>query len=95
MQLRVETDSLTHFQDRTTEVLDRLRESGSPLVLTVDGKAEVVVQDAEAYQRLLDRAEHLESVAALKEAILAVDEGRTRSAADALEDIRRRHGIPG
>lgn len=75
---------------RTTEVLDRLRETGSPMVLTVDGKAEVVVQDAEAYQRLLDRAEHLETVAALKEAIQAVDESRTRPAADTLEDILQR-----
>ena len=81
---------MTRFQDRTTEVLDRLRETGSPLVLTVDGKAEVVVQDAEAYQRLLDRAEHLETVAALKEAIQDADEGRTQPAADALEDILRR-----
>jgi PHD/YefM family antitoxin component YafN of YafNO toxin-antitoxin module len=95
MQLRVDTDSLTHFQDRTSDILDRLRETGSPLVLTVDGRAEIVVQDAGAYQRLLDRAEYLETVAALKEAVQAVDEGRTRSAAEALEDIRRRHGIPG
>ncbi len=95
MQLRVDTDSLSHFQDRTAEILDRLRETGSPLVLTVDGKAEVVVQDADAYQRLLDRAEHLETVAALEQAILAVDEGRSRPAEEALEDIRRRHGIPG
>ena len=95
MHLRVETDSLTHFRDRTTELVGHLKETGSPLVLTVDGKAEVVVQDATAYQRLLDRAEHLETVAALKEAIQAVDEGRTRPAAEALEEIRQRHGIPG
>lgn len=95
METRVDTDSLNHFQDRTSEILDRLRGTGSPLVLTVDGRAEFVVQDAEAYQRLLDRAEHLETVAALKEAIQAVDEGRTRPAVEALEDIRRRHGISG
>ncbi len=35
-----------------------------------------------------------ETVAALKGAIQAVDEGRTRPAKEALEDIRRRHGIP-
>ncbi len=94
MQLRVETDSLTHFQDRTPELIDRLKVSGDPLVLTVDGKAEVVVQDAAAYQQLLDRAEYLETVAALKEAIRDVEEGRTRPAEEALAEIRRRHGIP-
>ncbi|MEE8525206.1 MAG: type II toxin-antitoxin system Phd/YefM family antitoxin [Thermoanaerobaculia bacterium] len=86
---------MTHFRHRTSELLGRLKESGSPLVLTIDGRAEVVVQDAVAYQKLLDRAEHLETVAALKEAIQAVDESKTRPAAEALEEIRRRHGISG
>ena len=94
MQIRVDTDSLVHFRDHTSEVVDRLKETGSPLVLTVDGKAEVVVQDAGAYQQLLDRAERLDTVAALREAIQAVDEGRTRPAAEVLEEIRQRHGIP-
>ena len=33
----------------------------NPLVLTINGRAEVVVQDAEAYQELLDRVEAIES----------------------------------
>ena len=43
-----ETDSvsLTNFTSRTSDYLTHLHETGSPLVLTVDGKAEVVVQDA-------------------------------------------------
>ncbi len=95
MQARVQTESITHFRDRTSEFVGRLKETGSPLVLTVDGKAEIVVQEAAAYQHLLDRAEHFETVAALREAIQAVDDGRTRPAAEALEEIRQRHGIPG
>jgi hypothetical protein len=31
-------------------------------VLTIDGKAELVVQDAEAYQALLDRVEAIEGI---------------------------------
>ena len=33
----------------TSELLDRLKKTGNPLVLTINGKAEVVVQVAEAY----------------------------------------------
>jgi PHD/YefM family antitoxin component YafN of YafNO toxin-antitoxin module len=94
MHLRVETDSLTRFRDHTSELVDRLKETDAPLVLTVDGKAEIVVQNAQAYQHLLERAEHLETVTALKEAVRAVDEGRTRPAAEVMERIRQRHGIP-
>ena len=48
--------SLSHFQRHTRDFLHRLRATNRPIVLTVNGKAEVVVQDAAAYQRLMDRA---------------------------------------
>ena len=55
--------SLSDFKRNTVELLDRLRETGHPLVLTVNGKAELVVQDAAAYQALLDRVEAIEGSA--------------------------------
>jgi len=44
-------DSLTRFKRQTAEYLERLHETGEPLILTVNGKAEVIVQDAAAYQK--------------------------------------------
>ncbi|MBL8820824.1 MAG: type II toxin-antitoxin system Phd/YefM family antitoxin, partial [Planctomyces sp.] len=49
-------DSLTNFKRQTAEYLSRLHKTGEPVVLTVNGKAEVVVQDAEAYQKLVEAA---------------------------------------
>jgi len=34
-------------------MMKQIKKSGHPLVLTVNGKAEAVVQDAASYQRLL------------------------------------------
>ena len=48
---------LTDFLRNHRPALEGLRETGRPEVLTVHGKAAVVVQDAEAYQRLLELAE--------------------------------------
>jgi prevent-host-death family protein len=42
--------SLSDFKRNTSELLDRLKKTGNPLVLTINGKAELVVQDAEAYR---------------------------------------------
>jgi prevent-host-death family protein len=53
---------LTDFHRNTRDHVAKLRETGRPAVLTVNGRAEVVVQSAEAYQKLveaLDRAETL------------------------------------
>ena len=49
--------SLSDFKRNTSELLQRLKKTGHPLVPTINGKAEVVVQDAEAYHELLERVE--------------------------------------
>jgi PHD/YefM family antitoxin component YafN of YafNO toxin-antitoxin module len=51
--------SLTDFQRNTQAHLKRLKRTGRPELLTVNGKAEVVVQNASAYQRLIDSLEKL------------------------------------
>ena len=49
--------SLTDFAKNAKAHLKRLRRTGRPELLTVNGKAEVVVQSATAYQRLIDSLE--------------------------------------
>ena len=51
--------SLTDFARNTRAHLDRLRRTGRPELLTVNGKAEVVIQSAAAYQRLIESLEKL------------------------------------
>jgi hypothetical protein len=51
--------SLTDFARNTKAHLARLKRTGRPELLTVNGKAEVVVQNAAAYQRLLEALEKL------------------------------------
>ena len=51
--------SLTDFNRNTKAHLKRLRWTGRPELLTVNGKAEVVVQSASAYERLIKTLEKL------------------------------------
>jgi prevent-host-death family protein len=53
--------SMTEFKRRTTDVVARLRGTGRAVVLTTNGRADVVVQDAASYQKLLDRLQSYES----------------------------------
>jgi len=50
---------LDHFKRQTTEFRERLKATGQPEVLTVDGRAELVVQDAGAYQDLMKELQEL------------------------------------
>ena len=51
--------SLTDFHRNSSAHCKRLKASGRPEVLTVNGKAVLVVQDAAAYQRLLEELERV------------------------------------
>jgi len=83
--------SLSEFKRNTVDLLDRLRKTGHPLVLTVNGKAELVVQDASAYQALLDRVEAIEGI---QQGLADVKAGRTKPARQVFGRLRRKHGIP-
>lgn len=86
-------NSLSDFKRHTGEFMRRMKKTRQPVVLTVNGKAEIVVQDAESYQKLLELAEYHETVAALKEALADVENGRTRPVEEAFEEIRKKHGL--
>jgi len=49
--------SLTDFHRHSAIHCKRLKRNGRPVVLTINGKAVLVVQDAAAYQRLLEVVE--------------------------------------
>ena len=55
MDITRDIQSMTSFRNRSAEFVRHLKETGRPMVLTVNGKAAAVVQNAEAYQRLLGR----------------------------------------
>jgi len=78
MDLSRDIHPLTDFKRHTAEFLTQLKETGQPLVLTINGKAEIVVQDAKSYQRLLDLAERLETIQAVKEGLHSADRGEGR-----------------
>lgn len=72
--------SLTDFKRNTTEFVQRLKQTKHPLVLTVNGKAELVVQDAESYQKLLDAVELLETLKGIKLGLAQMDRGEGKKA---------------
>ena len=86
--------SLTTFRRRSGDVMKQLKESKRPVVLTVKGRAAAIVQDAEAYQRLLDIAARADSEEGIRQGLDDVAHGRTQPAKEVFDEIRRKHGIP-
>lgn len=93
LDLTKDIQSLTTFRRKSGEFMKRLKRTKRPVVLTVNGKAEVVVQDAESYQRLLDAAARADVYEAIRQGTEDVAHGRTRAARKAFNELRRRHGL--
>ena len=81
--------SLTDFKRNTVKYLKKIKKSKKPLVLTVNGKAEIVVQDAEAYQVILDCIERVEAVEAIRKGMESFERGEGRPTREALEELRQ------
>ena len=85
--------SLSEFQRNTRDYVTRLKETGNPAVLTVNGQAEVVVQSAEAYQKLLEDQELLESIRSVGRGLEQAKRGEGRPMREFLESLAGEHHI--
>jgi PHD/YefM family antitoxin component YafN of YafNO toxin-antitoxin module len=85
---------LSDFKRNTPEFIEQLKNSGRPAVLTVNGKAQVVVQDAQSYQKLVDALDRSETLEAIRLGLEDIKAGRTRPVKEFLADLRKEFGFP-
>ncbi|MEQ1933554.1 MAG: type II toxin-antitoxin system Phd/YefM family antitoxin [Fimbriimonadaceae bacterium] len=85
--------SLTDFTRNAKTYIKKIKDSKCPIALTVNGDAEVVVQDAAAYQEMVDELEHSRFIAAMREGIQDVEAGRTRPAHVVFAELKAKYEI--
>ena len=85
-----DVESLTAFKRDTGEYIRKIKESGNPLVLTVKGKAAIIVQDAESYRRMLRALDRAETVMMVREGLKSVRLGKTMSLDQFDKKIRKK-----
>jgi len=86
---------LTDFLRNHKAHVARLKETGTPEVLTVNGRAELVVQDVESYQVLLDRLHHMETLTAIREGIASAERGELKPAEQVFAEMQAKYGVQG
>jgi hypothetical protein len=90
-----EVRSVTEFQRNIKNYVGRLKKRRAPLVLTVNGRAELVVQDARSYQELLDRLDRAETLAAIRRGIEQARLGEGLPIEEAEKRLMKKHGFSG
>jgi hypothetical protein len=63
-------------------------------VLTINGKAEIVVQDAASYQRLLNQLDESKALEGINRALADLKAGRTTTLETFEKQFRKTHGVP-
>ncbi|HZL25816.1 MAG TPA: type II toxin-antitoxin system Phd/YefM family antitoxin [Acidobacteriaceae bacterium] len=84
---------LTTFRNNSVKMMRQLKKTGRPIVLTVNGRTEAIVQSAESYQRLLDIAAAADVHEAIRQGREDVSKGRTRPADEVFAEFRKKHGL--
>ena len=93
LDITKDIQSLTTFRRRSGDFMKQLKKSKRPVVLTVNGKAAAVVQDAEAYQHLLDIAARADAEEGIRQGLENAKEGKLRPARQFFDDFEAAHGI--
>lgn len=84
--------SVTDLKRHTRELLDHVHETGRPLVLTVNGRADSVLIDAKVYEKQL-KAMNLARLLSEAEAQAQVAAGQTRPARTFLDEFKNARKI--
>jgi PHD/YefM family antitoxin component YafN of YafNO toxin-antitoxin module len=66
--------------------VQQIKTTGEPIVLTINGKAALVVQDSESYQRLLDLTEEARVLEGIRQGLEDMRAGRGRPADEVFAD---------
>ena len=93
MKLTRDIQSLSTFKRDTAKVVRQLKKTGQPVVLTVNGKAELVVQDAESYQRLLEAKDRMEAIEGIKRGLESMRRNAGKPAEKFFKELFTEKGI--
>ena len=84
--------SLTSFKRNTVESVEQIKKTKSPLVLTVNGKAELVVLEARDYEEMLEKIERAETIGETRNGLNdleAFEAGESKPAREALAEPQK------
>ena len=93
LDITKDIQSLTTFRRRSGDFMKQLKKSKRPVVLTVKGRAAAVVQDAEAYQHLLDIAARADAEEGIRQGLENAKEGTLNTAREFFDEFEAAHDI--
>ena len=93
MKLTRDIQSLSTVKRDTAKLVRQLKKTGQPVVLTVNGTAELVVKESESYQRLLEAKDRMEAIEGIKRELESLKRNAGKPAEQSFEEFLTEKGI--
>ena len=93
IDLTKDIQSLTNFRRNSGDFMKQLKKTKRPIVLTVNGKAEAIVQDAASYQRLLDIAAAGDAQEGIRQGLQQLNRGEGQDIEEFFAEFEAEHGL--
>ena len=94
MKLTRDIHSLSTFKRDTAKLVRQMKKTKEPVILTVNGKAELVVQDAESYEKLLEAKDRIEAIEGIRRGLESMKRQRGKRAEIFFSEFFTEKGIP-
>ena len=78
----------------TVDLIHELQRTRQPIILTISGKAHLVVEDMTSLRLLVKLVDRLDTIEAIREGLASIDRGEGRPAEEVFEEIRQKYNIP-
>ena len=88
MNITKDISPLTEFKRDSARMIARIKESGRPQILTVNGKPSVVVMDASAWQDMQDQLDSAETVAGIRKGLTQALAGEGTEAGRFFDELK-------
>jgi PHD/YefM family antitoxin component YafN of YafNO toxin-antitoxin module len=93
MNIVEDIKSLSIFKQKTAEVITHIKETRRPTVITINGSAEIVIQDARSYQEMLDKLEYLDNVQKIQRGLNEIKANKAMPYKKAFADFRKKQRV--
>ncbi len=89
-----DVQTLADFQQNPEKFIRQIKENGQPLILTVNGDEEVVVQDAATFRKMMQMIDRMEAIEGIKRGLESMKRGEGKPAEKVFAEIRQKYNIP-
>lgn len=87
------TEPLSDFTSDPGRLVEKLRDSGGTIFLTVNEEEEIVVLDIASYDKMRRQQERAETIAAVKESMEDIAAGRVYPAEEVMDELARKYKL--